>query len=149
MIMRTSEQGIQMIKDFEGFADRAYPDPGTGSAPYTIGYGRTHRVKPDQRCDRLQADYWLRHQDVPAAEKCVNEHVNRPLKQHEYDALVSFVFNLGCANFHQSTLLKLINLGKKKAAAGEFHKWCHSGQKTLPGLVKRRAKEADVFLNGY
>ena len=147
--MKVSEQGIELIKQLEGFSDVAYPDPGTGGAPFTCGYGRAHNVKPDQRCDRMQADYWLRHQDAPKAAECVNNYVKRPLKQQEFDALVSFVYNIGCANFRQSTILKLLNQGNKKAASAEFGKWVYAAHKQLPGLVKRRARERDVFDNGY
>ena len=147
--MKVSEQGIELIKQLEGFSDVAYPDPGTGGAPFTCGYGRAHNVKPDQRCDRMQADYWLRHQDAPRAAECVNNHVKRPLKQQEFDALVSFVYNVGCGNFRNSTMLKLLNQGNKKAAAAEFGKWVYAAHKQLPGLVKRRARERDVFDHGY
>ena len=147
--MQVSDQGIELIKQMEGFSDVAYPDPATKSAPFTIGFGRTHNVKPDQRCDRMQADYWLRHQDAPKAAECVNKHVKRPLRQQEFDALVSFVYNVGCANFRQSTILKLLNQGNKKAASAEFPKWVYAAHKQLPGLVKRRERERDVFDNGY
>jgi len=147
--MKTSEQGINMIKEFEKYSDVAYPDPGTGGAPFTIGWGHTFRVKPDQRCDRMQADYWLRHQDVPNAEQGVNRYVKVPLKQHQFDALVSFVFNLGVRNLKSSTLLKKLNARDYAGAAKEFDRWIHASGKVLPGLVRRRKEEADVFLNGY
>ena len=147
--MKVSDQGIELIKQMEGFSDVAYPDVGTGGAPFTIGYGRTFRVKPDQRCDRMQADYWLRHQDAPKAAECVARQVNRPLKQQEFDALVSFVYNVGCTNFKGSTMLKLLNQGHKKAASAEFGKWVYADHKKLPGLVKRRKRERDVFDHGY
>ena len=147
--MQVSEQGIELIKQLEGFSDVAYPDIASQGPPFTIGFGRTHNVKPDQRCDRMQADYWLRHQDAPRAAQCVNNYVKRPLKQHEFDALVSFVYNEGCGNFRNSTMLKLLNRGNKKSAAAEFGKWVYAAHKQLPGLVKRRARERDVFDNGY
>ena len=147
--MKTSEQGINMIKEFEKYSDVAYPDPGTGGTPFTIGWGHTFRVKPDQRCDRLQADYWLRHQDVPVAEQAVSRYVKVPLKQNQFDALVSFVFNLGVRDLKSSTLLKKLNARDYAGAAKEFERWIYANHKILPGLVRRRKKEADVFLNGY
>jgi len=147
--MQVSEQGIELIKQMEGFSDTAYPDPASGGAPYTIGFGRTFKVKPGQRCDRMQADYWLRHQDAPRAAECVSRYVKTKLTQNEFDALVSFTYNLGCQALRSSTLLKMLNRGDKAGAAAQFSRWVFAGHKQLPGLVKRRARERDVFVNGY
>ena len=90
--------------------------------------------------------FFFLRQDVAESERAVNQHVHVPLTQHQFDALVSFVFNLGAGNFRTSTLLKKLNARDYDGAAQEFGRWVQAGGKTLPGLVRRREAESALFL---
>lgn len=142
--MKTSDQGLDFIRQFEKFEPKAYPDPGTGGSPWTIGYGHTRGVKPGDVCDEPQAEYWLR-EDVESAERVIQDYVRVPLTQGQFDALVSFVFNVGVHNFNTSTLLRKINSGDMEGASNEFVRWDHAGGKEMPGLKRRREGEAAIF----
>src|SRR5205823_1138361 len=83
--------------------------------------------------------------DLGRFEKAVNRMVHVPLSQEQFDALISFAFNLGEANLEKSTLLKMLNAGNYGGAANEFKHWTRSRGKILPGLVRRRAAEAALF----
>lgn len=111
----------------------------------TIGWGHTRGVKLGDRCTVQQADIWLT-QDLEEAAAGVASVVKVPLTQGQFDALVSFVFNLGSRRLAESTLLILLNKGDYRAAADQFGLWVHSGSEVLAGLVKRRAAEAALFL---
>jgi len=143
--MNLSDEGLELIKSHEGLRLEAYPDPGTGGEPWTVGYGHTGDVKEGDEIDKAEASRLLR-EDVASAELCVEHHVEVALEQHEFDALVSFIFNVGCGNFSASTMLKLINAGNKRAAAAQFGRWNKAAGKVLAGLSRRRADEADHFL---
>lgn len=140
--MQTSNNGINLIKRFEGLRLEAYRD--SVGIP-TIGYGHTHGVKMGDVITGAQADAFLR-EDLQVAELTINTNVKVRLTQGQFDALASFVFNLGSGNFVKSTLLKKLNTGDYAGAADEFGKWVNAGEKKLPGLVKRRAAEREVFL---
>lgn len=140
--MQTSNNGINLIKRFEGLRLEAYRD--SVGIP-SIGYGHTHGVKMGDVITGAQADAFLR-EDLQVAELTINTNVKVRLTQGQFDALASFVFNLGSGNFVKSTLLKKLNTGDFSGAAGEFGKWVNAGGKKLPGLVKRRAAEREVFL---
>lgn len=144
--MKTSDDGIALIQEFEGCVLHAYPDPATGGAPWTIGYGHTHGVTPDMTCDRAQALAWLR-EDLQWSEAAVNHLVNVPIGQPQFDALVSFVFNLGQGALAQSTLLRLLNAKASLEVVGpQFIRWTHGPNGAeLPGLVRRRAAERALF----
>lgn len=140
--MITSDEGIKLIKHYEGLRLQSYQD---SVGVWTIGYGHTGRgVGPGQTIDEHEAESLLRH-DLLAAEHCVNAHVRVNIDQHQFDALVSFVFNLGCGAFLSSTLLRKLNAGDYEGAHDEFHKWCHAGKRVLRGLVDRRQAEAEEF----
>lgn len=140
--MKVSNNGINLVKRFEGLELKAYRD---SVGILTIGYGRTHAVKAGDIITGEQADAFLR-EDLQVAELTVNTNVKVKLTQGQFDALVSFVFNLGSGNFVKSTLIKKLNAGDYAGAADEFGKWVNAGGKKLPGLVKRRAAEREVFL---
>lgn len=141
--MVTSESGIRMIKSFEGLRMEAYRCP---AGILTIGYGHTGNVREGQVCTEKEAEMWL-IEDIREAEKAVsNIKASRLLRQNEFDALVSFAFNVGVNAFRDSTLLKLIKQGADEATIrAEFGKWCHSGGRRIDGLVRRRKAEADMF----
>lgn len=140
--MKVSNNGINLVKRFEGLELKAYRD---SVGILTIGYGHTHAVKAGDIITGEQADAFLR-EDLQVAELTVNTNVKVKLTQGQFDALVSFVFNLGSGNFVKSTLIKKLNVGDYAGAADEFGKWVNAGGKKLPGLVKRRAAEREVFL---
>ncbi|AVV37816.1 lysozyme [Pantoea vagans] len=140
--MKVSNNGINLIKRFEGLELKAYKD---SVGILTIGYGHTHAVKAGDAITSERADAYLR-EDLQVAELTINTNVKVKLTQGQFDALVSFVFNLGSGNFVKSTLIRKLNAGDYAGAADEFGKWVNAGGKKLPGLVKRRAAEREVFL---
>jgi lysozyme len=141
--VRISELGVDLIRNFEGFSLDAYRDSG---GIWSIGYGSTSDVRPGMRITPDEADKRLRS-DVTEAEQAVRELVTVPLEQGEFDALVSFTYNLGRGNLKRSTLLRKLNAGFYKEAAEEFPKWRLAAGKVLQGLVRRRAAEKALFLS--
>lgn len=149
--MITSEKGIRLIKQFEGCSLTAYPDPGTGGDPWSVGYGWTHPVdgKPVKRgmtIDQATADLLLKT-GLVGYENDVLKVVRVKLTQGQFDALVSFAYNVGPRALSTSTLLKKLNAGDIKGAADEFLRWNKAGGKVMPGLTNRRKAERDVFLS--
>lgn len=144
--MRTSNKGRNFIKGFESLELVAYPDPGTGGKPWTIGWGHTKGVKQGDRITQDQAEQFF-SDDLAVYELTVNGAIKRPMTQNQFDAMVSLAFNIGGSAFAGSTLVKKFNTGDAKGAADEFPKWKNSGGKVMPGLVKRRAAEREVFLS--
>lgn len=143
--MKVSDKGLEIIKEFEGLSLKAYPDPATGGRPWTIGYGHTEGVTPSDTCTQEEADKWLR-EDCSVAEECIEAYVDVELTQNQYDALISFIFNLGCGNFKSSTLLRLLNQGLYDAAAKQFKRWDKAAGVRLAGLTRRRGMEANLFM---
>lgn len=144
--MQTSERGLQLIREAEGLRLKAYRDS-VGVA--TIGYGHTGRMSPppvfaNTSITRAEAEAYLLS-DVKACEEIVRRNVAVPLTQGQFDALVSWVFNLGEGNLRVSTLLRKLNAGDYKGAAKEFERWVYAGEKVLPGLVTRRQAERELF----
>lgn len=149
--MQTSPEGIALIKKFEGCRLTAYPDPGTGGVPWTIGYGWTHPVdgkpvRPGMTIDQATADRLLKI-GLVSYENYVLKLVRVKLTQGQFDALVSFAYNVGSRALSTSTLLKKLNAGDIKGAADEFLRWDKAGGKVMPGLTNRRKAERDVFLS--
>lgn len=145
MAREINEAGIQLIKQFEGLRLEAYPDPGTGGEPWTIGYGHTGGVKKGQKISEQEADELLK-QDLKRFEDGVNNLVRYPININQFSALVSLSYNVGLANLKSSTLLAMVNVGKLEEAALQFPRWNKAAGKILPGLVKRRKAEQDLFL---
>lgn len=139
--MKTSDKGINLIKAHEGLVLTAYKCP---ADIWTIGYGHTKDVKPGQTITALQADEFLK-QDLQMFEKAVNAH-NLNINQNQFDALVSFTYNVGPGNLQKSTLLKKVKLNvSDPTIAIEFAKWNKGGGRILPGLVKRRESESKLY----
>ena len=137
--------GLDLTEDSEGVRLTAYPDPGTGGDPWTIGYGHTgSEVFEGMVIDHAQAEQFL-SEDVRSAEAAVKRLVHVELTQHEFDALVDFTFNCGAGNLQHSTLLRLVNEGRFAEAAQHFGDWVKGGGHVLPGLVRRRHAEAVLF----
>ncbi len=140
-----TQAGIDLIKRFEGFSPTVYICP----AGYpTIGYG--HVVKPQEReqfaggITTAQAEALLR-QDVQTAERAVLRLITVPLTDGQFDALVSFTFNLGAGALQRSTLRRKVNRGDHANVPAEFRKWVWAGGRKLEGLVRRRKDEAYVY----
>ena len=140
-VMQISKAGLDLIKQFEGLYLKAYRCP--AGVP-TIGYGHTAGVAMGQTITQQQADDYLRR-DVRQFERAVARLVTVPLTQGQFDALVSFSFNLGEGALAQSTLLRLLNAGDYAGAGLEFERWNKAGGRVLPGLVRRRAAERALF----
>ena len=150
--MKTSDRGIALIKTHEGVRLEAYADPGRGWAIPTIGVGHTSAAGPPEVYKGMKitqdgADAILRR-DLAKFEGYVTSAVHVPLTQGQFDALVSFTFNVGPGNLRSSTLLRKLNAGDYQGAADQFPVWNKSNKKVLPGLVKRRAAERALFLSG-
>lgn len=139
--MKIAITGVKLIQYFEGLELKAYKCP---AGVWTIGYGHTKGVKqgdvitPDQATAYLQAD-------LADAEKTVNSQ-NLKINQNQYDALVSFTFNVGTGNFLKSTLLKKVKINPDDTSIrSEFAKWKYGSGEVLPGLVRRREAEANLY----
>lgn len=146
--MKSSELGIEFVKSFESISLVMYHDA-VRSVEYpngvpTIGYGHTDPKGIPNECSKQQADDWLVN-DMQTAVDCVNRKVGPQLTQNQFDALVSFVFNVGCGAFSTSTMLRLLNAGEFIEAALEFPRWSMAGNVVLPGLRTRRLKEEKLF----
>jgi lysozyme len=140
-------KALALIKTEEGLRLIAYPDPGTGGGPYTIGWGHTGGVTPGERITMAQAEHFL---DVDLADKvsAIKHLVKVPINNNELCALASFVFNIGTTAFYHSTLLFELNRGIDKVTVAEqFLRWVHAGGHVMPGLVTRRKLEARLFLS--
>ena len=145
-LLAVSDAGIELIKQYEGLELEAYPDPGNPSTgePWTIGYGHTAGVRRGNTCTAEQAETWLR-EDIKYAAACIKHLVDAPLTQGQFDALASFVYNVGQTQFGNSTLLRLLNAGNAAGAAAQFDRWNRGASGVLAGLVKRRAAERAMF----
>lgn len=142
--MKTSNNGRNFIKSYEQLRLKAYPDPGTGGKPWTIGWGHTKGVMQGDRITKEQAKAFF-SEDLAVFELTVSSVIKRPMTQSQFDAMVSLAFNIGGSAFAGSTLVKKFNVGDVQGAADEFPKWRNSAGKVLLGLVKRRAAEREMF----
>lgn len=148
--LRPSGACIDLIKRFEGCKLTAYPDPGTGGEPITIGWGSTRDelgqpIKRGTVWTQYQADARLADDVAEFAEKVLALLGGADTTQAQFDAMVSFAYNLGIGNLRQSTLLELHKAHNYAGAAGQFARWNKADGKILPGLVKRRAVEAALY----
>lgn len=144
--MKLSQRGIDLIKQFEGYSSKAYPDPATGGAPWTIGYGTIKGVKPGMIITAEQAEKMLRD-DVAKFESGVSSLITSPTTQGQFDAMVSLAYNIGLGNFGKSTLLKKHNARCYTCAADQFRVWNRANGKVMNGLTKRRAAERQVYMS--
>lgn len=141
--MKVSNVGLNLIKSFEGLRLEAYLCP---AKVWTIGYGHTKDVKQDQIITEEQADEFLRD-DLAVFEQEVEIH-NLRVNQNQFDALVSFAYNVGGGNLRKSTLLKKVKLDPNDLVIrDEFMKWNKAKGKTLAGLTRRRKAEADLYFS--
>ena len=145
-MMQVSQRGVDTIAHSEGCYLVAYKCP---AGIWTVGYGHTSAmgnltVTSITKLTEAQAIKLLQT-DLLVVDNQVNHFVTVPLTQGQFDALVSFVFNIGIENFRKSTLLKKLNKGDYEGASQELPRWNHGGGRVLPGLTKRRHAEMALF----
>jgi lysozyme len=144
--MKTSQAGVDLIKEFEGLRLTAYICP---AGVLTIGYGHTSMAGPPpvakgMRITKKQAEDMLRA-DLVKYENAVLDAVNVPLRQHQFDVLVSFAYNCGPAALRRSTLLKRVNAKRFDDVPAQLMQWTKAQGRELPGLVRRRRAEAGMW----
>lgn len=149
-INKTGQKGIDLIKSFEGFYSKPYicpagvPSIGWGTTIYPNGKKVTMK---DKAITEAEATEYLKH-DLKGAERDVDGLTIDTITQNQFDALCSFVYNVGKGNFASSTLLKKVNKNPNdKTIAKEFAKWIYGGGKILNGLVRRRKKESELYFS--
>jgi lysozyme len=153
--MNPSSACSSLVQQFEGCAKKrsdgsydAYPDPGSGGDPWTIGWGSTGPdikkgvVWTQQQCD----DRFAKHLAEFAA-KVSQALGGSATTQHQFDAMVSFAYNVGVGNLSSSTLLKKHKAGDYAGAAAEFGRWNKAAGQVMAGLTRRRAAEAQLYSN--
>lgn len=151
MARKVSRAGLELIKSFEGFSAKWYPDPAHGWKIPTIGFGHTDAagapkhatskglVLSDEAATEILAN------DLGQYAAAVEKAVKVPLNDNQFAALVSFTYNVGAGALAKSTLVRKLNAGNYGAVRSELAKWNKAGGKTLKGLTRRRAAEADLF----
>lgn len=141
--MKASVDAYELIKQFEGLRLEAYLCP---AGIWTIGYGHTSGVSPNSFIRIQEADEYL-HRDVAAIEMQLNK-LNLSLRQCQWDAIVSFVFNVGIGNFKASTLLAKIRINPDdNSIIDEFLRWVYANGKVMRGLQKRRLTEMKLYFS--
>ena len=141
--MKTSPKGIALIKEFEGLRLKAYLCPG---GVWTIGYGHTAGVKPGMVITEAQAGEYLKA-DLIAFERYLNG-LGLALNQNQFNALVSFIYNVGTGNFSSSTLLRKVRANPQdNSIMDEFLRWVYSKGRVLPGLQRRRLAEMKLYFS--
>ena len=141
--MKTSPKGIALIKEFEGLRLKAYRCP---RGVWTIGYGHTTGVKPAMVITEEQAEEYLKA-DLAQFERYLNG-LGLALNQNQFDALVSFTYNVGTGNFSSSTLLRKVRANPlDNSIMDEFLRWVYSKGRVLPGLQHRRLAEMKLYFS--
>lgn len=141
MKMAYGKDGMTLTEISEGCELTAYQDQG---GVWTNGYGNTHNVKPGSTITQEQAEADLQA-NIAWAVNCVNNTVTTLLNQNQFDALVDFIFNVGCTAFQNSTMLRYLNAGDTASAALQFARWNKVGGLANKGLANRRIAEVTVF----
>lgn len=139
--MGISEEGKNLIKKFEGCELEAYK---CAAGVWTIGYGHIKTAVEGMKIDQATANE-LFDEEMGEYETYVNTAVTVPLSQNQFDALVSWVFNLGNGNLNASTMLKVINSGDHAGVPAQIKRWNKAGGKVLEGLIRRREAEALLY----
>ena len=139
--MNISEEGLALLKKFEGCELKAYQD---SVGVWTIGYGHTKEVKEGDQINKDEAEHLLA-EEMPEYEGYINDMVEVPLNQCQFDALVCCVYNLGPTNLRSSTLLTVLNQERYNDVPREIKRWNKAGGEILKGLVRRREAEALLF----
>ena len=139
--MKTSEEGIALIKKFEGCELSSYQ---CSAGVLTIGYGHTLGVEDGDTCSQEEAEDMLKD-DLGVFEEAVDRLVKVELEQNQFDALVAWTFNLGETNLRESTLLNILNKGNYGGVPEQIKRWNRAGGQVLDGLIRRRQAEALLF----
>mgnify|MGYP006164041645 FL=1 len=139
--MKISKNGLNLIKHFEGCELEAYKCP---AGVWTIGYGHIKTAVEGMTITQHQADDML-IEEMNEYEGYINNSVRVDLTQNQFDAMVSWVYNLGNGNLNASTLLKVLNSGDYAGVPAQMMRWNKAGGKVLEGLTRRRQAEADLF----
>ena len=142
-----TQNGIKLVESFEGFSEMPYLCP---AGKLTIGYG--HVIKENESFPAgisKEVAEMILYDDLAIAEEAIFKNVNVDLLPHQFDALTSFIFNVGVNAFKTSTLLKKLNAYEFGEVPAQFRRWVYVGKKVNKGLVKRRNKEAIIFEYGY
>lgn len=139
--MKISKNGLDLIKHFEGCELEAYKCP---AGVWTIGYGHIKTAVEGMTITQHQADDML-IEEMNEYEGYINNSVLVDLTQNQFDAMVSWVYNLGNGNLNASTLLKVLNSGDYAGVPAQMMRWNKAGGKVLEGLTRRRQAEADLF----
>ena len=139
--MNISQEGLSLIKKFEGCELKAYRCPAN---VLTIGYGITKNVTENMEISQEEADEML-NEEITEYEEYVNNMVKVPLEQNQFDSLCAWVFNLGPTNLEKSTLLKFLNAGDYHLIPSQIRRWNKAGGETLTGLIRRREAESFMF----
>jgi len=140
-IMNISEEGLALLKKFEGCELKAYQD---SVGVWTIGYGHTKEVKEGDQINKDEAEHLLA-EEMPEYEGYINDMVEVPLNQNQFDSLVCWVYNLGPTNLRNSTLLTVLNQERYDDVPREIKRWNKAGGEVLKGLIRRRKAEALLF----
>ena len=141
--MKASSKALELIKQFEGLRLKAYLCPG---GVWTIGYGHTAGVKPGMVISEAQAEEYLTA-DLIASEKYLNN-LRLAINQNQFDALISFIYNVGTGNFSRSTLLRKVRANPQdNSIMDEFLRWVYSKGRVLPGLQRRRLAEMKLYFS--
>ena len=135
-------EGVALIQKFEGCELEAYQ---CSANVWTIGYGHTKDVEKGDTITKEEAEQML-VDELHEYENYINKYVNVALSQNQFDALVSWVYNLGPANLTASTMLKVLNNGEYEEVPAQMKRWNKAGGKVLDGLVRRREAEALLYL---
>lgn len=143
LLMNISEEGLSLIKKFEGCELKAYR---CAANVLTIGYGTTKGVTEDMEITKEEAESLLK-EEMHEYEGYINDMVKVPLEQHQFDAMVSWVFNLGSGNLSSSSLLKKLNNSEYDEVPAQIKRWNKAGGKVLDGLIRRREAESLLFQN--
>lgn len=146
--MTLSQNGINLIKQFEGFVSKPYQDI---VGVWTIGYGSTYcicgaKVTSLTKPVTEQFAQFMLEQNSQIYQKGVRDSIKQPMTQNQFDSMVSLCYNIGVGNFTKSTLVKKFNLGDISGAADQFLVWRLAGGNVSQGLINRRNKERQLFL---
>jgi lysozyme len=149
--MTINKATLDLMKEFEGLRLKAYPDPGTGGEPITIGYGTTARAgvgivpKLGMTITKAEADEYFRRTLVKF-EAQIRPHIKAPINENEFGAFMSLAYNIGPGAFAKSSALRKFNAGDKAGAANAILLWNKAGGRVMKGLQRRRAAERALFL---
>ena len=138
-----NDAGVNLIKNFEGCVLKAYPDPATGSSPWTIGYGCTFGVKEGDEITSDMANVMLMR-DIAHFENGVKALLTVDVTDNQLAAMVVLAYNIGLANFGSSTLLRMVN-AQDPSASAQFLRWNRANGQVMDGLTRRRQAEKDLF----